>query len=95
MSKLVAFLSCVLLSGVSPLVAQEKSLNLTTRFDDNLGLARASADVVEDVSLAADVSLAWHRQFNVRTSADFGASLSVEHHFRTDDWDGIQRFRQK
>lgn len=86
MSRLVATLFCAFLSA-SPLVAQEKSLNLTTRFDDNLGLARASADVVEDISLLANGSLGWHRQFDVRTSVDFSTSLSVEHYLRTEDFD--------
>lgn len=87
MRRLVAILFVAVLGGASPLAAQEKSLNLTTRFDDNLGLARASADVVEDISLLADASLGWHRQFDVRTSVDFNTSLSIEHYLRTDNFD--------
>lgn len=89
MSRLFAIWILVLATGVGPLAAQEKSLNLTTRFDDNLGLARASADVVEDISILGEASIAWHRQFDVRTSADFSTSLSAEHFLRTEDFDSL------
>lgn len=89
MTRLLVIATFALLLGTSPLVAQEMSLNLTTRFDDNLGLARASADVVEDVSLLASANFAWHKQFDVRTSADFSTSLSLEHFMRTEDFDRL------
>ena len=83
----VGAILCAALCAASQLSAQDLSLSLTSRFDDNLGFARASADVVEDISVRTDANLSWHRQLDVRTSVDIRTSLALEHYLRTDDFD--------
>jgi hypothetical protein len=87
MKRLITITMVMALGAIEPVAAQNVSLGVTTRFDDNLSFARAKADVVEDISVQAIGSLNWHKPLNLRTSTDIRTSLSLQHYLRTENFD--------